>query len=101
MFRKLTVLTLASLIAIGAFFGLDGTVSDGQGQTAQADEARLREGDTVPSAKAKLIEQPGLYGLGPELPGSRYAVVEGKLVRLDAKSLKILSILRQDGEASR
>lgn len=101
MLRKLTVLTLTSLIGVSAFLGLADTASNGPGQTAQADEAKLREGDMVPTGKAKLIERPGLYGLGPEQPGSRYAVVEGKLVRLDAKTLKILSILRQDAEASR
>ena len=101
MFRKLTVFALATVIAIGALLGMGGASSDGRGQTAVAQEARLREGDLVPAAKAQLISQPGLYGLGPELPGSRYAVVEGRLVRLDAKTYKILSILRQDGAAPR
>lgn len=51
-------------------------------------------GDTPPPAQVHLIERLGTFGLGPDLPGSRYAVVGRHLVRIDARSGKILSILR-------
>lgn len=51
-------------------------------------------GDTPPSDQVQLIENVGVFGLGPNLPGSRYAVVAKHLVRIDAQSGQILSILR-------
>ena len=65
----------------------------------QAEEAALRVGDIVPRAKAAIVTEPGFYGLGRDV--SRYAIVEGKLVRLDAKNFRILSVLRQEAAASR
>ena len=67
----------------------------------QAEKAALRVGDIVPRAKAAIVTEPGFYGLGRDVPGSRYAIVEGKLVRLDAKNFRILSVLRQEAAASR
>lgn len=41
-----------------------------------------------------LIERPGLYGLGPEPQGSRYAVVGSSLVRLDSTSTVVRAVIR-------
>lgn len=51
-------------------------------------------GDTPQPGQIRLIENFGAFGLGPNLPGSRYAVVAKHLVRIDAASGQILSILR-------
>nr|WP_111297755.1 hypothetical protein [Paracoccus saliphilus] len=51
-------------------------------------------GDTPLPAQVRLIKNLGTFGLGPDLPGSRYAIVGKHLVRIDAESGQILSILR-------
>ncbi|MBK4215268.1 hypothetical protein JJJ17_04940 [Paracoccus caeni] len=55
-------------------------------------------GDVPPRDSIHLIDRPGKYGLGPELPGSHYAIVSNTLVRVDASSFKILSVLRSHAE---
>ena len=55
-------------------------------------------GDVPPRDVIHVIDNPGRYGLGPELPGSYYAIVSDNLVRVDASSFKILSILRRQAE---
>jgi hypothetical protein len=65
---------------------------------AQAETARPRVGDVVPRKQIKVIQSPGRYGLGSEPKGSKYAIVGGTLVRIDAKTGKILSILRPQAE---
>ncbi|WP_111559074.1 hypothetical protein [Paracoccus sediminilitoris] len=50
---------------------------------------------TVPSkGQVQRIRNPGNYGLGNDIAGSIYAIVSGHLVRLDAKTGRIISILR-------
>lgn len=50
---------------------------------------------TVPSkGQVQRIKNPGNYGLGNDISGSIYAIVSGHLVRLDAKTGRIISILR-------
>lgn len=51
-------------------------------------------GQTVPADKLHIVTEPGRYGLGPELPGSHYAVVGNQLVRIDAKTGVVQSIIR-------
>ena len=41
-----------------------------------------------------VITRPGLYGLSEPPKGQRYAIVDGRLVRVDRESSKILSIIR-------
>ena len=50
---------------------------------------------TVPDkGQVQRIRNPGNYGLGNDIAGSNYAIVSGHLVRLDARSGRIISILR-------
>lgn len=51
-------------------------------------------GEVPAPEQIQPIENPGEVGLGPELPGSVYAVVSGHLVRIQVGSGKILSVLR-------
>lgn len=69
-----------------------------RGSSARAKTARPQVGDVPAPGSYHVIRQPGRYGLGPELPGSRYALIAGLLVRIDARSGKILSILRPQRE---
>ena len=48
------------------------------------------------SGKVQLIERPGQYGLGSDLRGSRYAISDGHLVRVDPNSLEVQSVLRNN-----
>lgn len=65
---------------------------------AQAEGERPAVGDVLKPGQYHLILNPGRYGLGPEPQGSRYAIAAGLLVRIDARSGKILSILREQRE---
>ncbi|MBU3030452.1 RcnB family protein [Paracoccus marinaquae] len=65
---------------------------------ALADDSKPQVGDLLPEGSFHPISNPGLYGLGPEPRGSRYAVASGLLVRIDVETGKILSILRQQDE---
>lgn len=51
-------------------------------------------GDAPPPEQVQVIRNLGAYGLGPELPGSYYAVVAHHLVRIDRATGRIQSILR-------
>ncbi|MDO5704537.1 MAG: hypothetical protein Q4G49_05605 [Paracoccus sp. (in: a-proteobacteria)] len=52
-------------------------------------------GDVLKLDGIHIINQPGRYGLGVPPAGDDYAVVNGRLIRVDSKSGKVLSILRQ------
>lgn len=51
-------------------------------------------GRVVDRSEVHLISRPGLYGLAEAPAGSRYAIVDGRLVRISKDSYKILSVLR-------
>ena len=40
------------------------------------------------------VRKPGLYGLAEAPDGQRYAIVDGRLVRIDARTAKVLSVIR-------
>lgn len=51
-------------------------------------------GQILDLGKVHLVTRPGRYGLSRAPAGNDYAVVDGKLVRVDSRSGQILSILR-------
>lgn len=51
-------------------------------------------GDILDLGTIHIINQPGLYGLGEPPLGNRYAVVDGRLVRIDSETGRLLSIIR-------
>lgn len=57
-------------------------------------QQRPTVGEVPAPEQVRQIDKPGAVGLGPQLPGSVYAVVSGHLVRIQIGSGKILSILR-------
>ena len=87
---QISLTLAAALMAIGVY------AATGSGETAAqaASSSQIVIGETLPPDSLHLIERPGLYGLGPEPPGSRYAVANGHLIRIDAKTLQVLSVLR-------
>lgn len=55
-------------------------------------------GEFLTDGDYHLVTHPGRYGMGPERQGNRYAIVTGRLVRIDAATHKILSVLRDHVE---
>lgn len=55
---------------------------------------RLQIGEPVAADSIHLIERPGLYGVADPAPGMRYAVVGSSLVRIDAATNVVRSIVR-------
>ncbi|WBU55635.1 hypothetical protein [Paracoccus sediminicola] len=52
-------------------------------------------GDVISGDRLHIVTSPGRYGLGPELPGSDYAVVDNLLIRIDDGSHEVQSIIRE------
>ncbi|MDO5620160.1 MAG: hypothetical protein Q4G24_01670 [Paracoccus sp. (in: a-proteobacteria)] len=52
-------------------------------------------GNSLRGGSFHEVTRPGRYGLGNPPTGMGYAVVDGKLVRYDLKTMQIMSVLRQ------
>ena len=90
----LTVLAAAVAVVFSANLAPQ---AQGTPQTAARKEARtLAPGDVLEAEEVQFIERPGYYGLGSDLRGSRYAISEGHLVRVDPNSLQVQSVLRSN-----
>lgn len=62
---------------------------------AAGDVAVLRVGDRLDQDRLHQITRPGLYGMSQPPAGSRYGVVDGRLIRYDPEKAQLLSIIRQ------
>ena len=51
-------------------------------------------GSVIDLGGVHLVSRPGLYGLGEPPKGQRYAIMNGRLVRVDRDTGRILSIIR-------
>lgn len=51
-------------------------------------------GDIFDLKDIHIVTRPGLYGLGEPPAGNRYAIVDGRLVRVDSGTGRLLSIIR-------
>ena len=87
--------SLLALVATATVTGISliggGLRSD---ESAQA-RPQVMVGETAMPGRLHIISHPGRYGLGPELPGSIYAVVDGMLVRIDPDTREIQSVIRR------
>ena len=97
----MTVITTA-VTAMGLWVLSDQNSPQAQGtdaaianQTQATVRPALTPGDILPPDDVSLVEKPGRYGLGADLPGSRYAIARGHLVRIDPDTLKVKSVLRE------
>lgn len=52
-------------------------------------------GEVVSPERLHIISRPGRYGLGPEIPGSDYAIVGNLLIRVNAETRQVQSIIRR------
>ena len=96
-----TILVMVMMLTMALGYGLldSATAQDGETPvlTAAAAAGAPVVGETLPGQNAQLIVDPGRYGLGPALSGTRYAIANGWLVRVEAQSLTVQSILWQHG----
>lgn len=60
----------------------------------QAAKGAVQVGEVLRLGNIHIITRPGRYGLGDPPPGDRYAIVNGRLIRVDENSGKVRSILR-------
>lgn len=60
----------------------------------QAKKRNLAVGEVFSLRDIHMITRPGLYGLGNPPNGDRYAVIDNRIVRVDAETGRILSIIR-------
>ena len=60
----------------------------------QARKHDWRVGDSIDWDDVHVITRPGLYGLGDPPSGQRYAIVDGRLVRVVRETSRILSVVR-------
>ncbi|RDW12549.1 hypothetical protein [Paracoccus thiocyanatus] len=91
-----------SLFVAAGFLAALATACIGQ-QAGRADQAAapadrpavLRVGDRLEEVRLHMVTRPGLYGMSQAPDGSRYGIVDGKLIRYDPESAQVLSIIRQ------
>lgn len=51
-------------------------------------------GQVIPPSRLHIVTNPGFYGLGNPPAGDSYAIVDGRLVRIDSQTRRVLSIIR-------
>ncbi len=99
--KVMVIATAAGAAVVAAFIGNQAPQAQGTTQAAVTLAPRmLIPGDILQPEQIDFIEYPGRYGLGSELRGSRYAIVDGHLVRINPETMELQSILRKDSVAS-
>ena len=93
--------SFALFAATATLFALAAATGFSQAETGAATmgaRQAISVGDTLSRNRVHFVTEPGAYGLGRNVPGSEYAIANGRLIRIDPATLKVLSILRvQDG----
>lgn len=64
------------------------------GNTKSASDGSVKVGRVYDLGQIHFITQPGRYGLGEPVSGSRYAVIGNQLVRVDSQTNQVLSVIR-------
>jgi hypothetical protein len=99
MIRKtMAIATAAGAAVVIAILGNQAPQAQ-ETPAVQTEPRVLTPGDRLSADDINFIEQPGRYGLGSDLRGSRYAIVDGHLVRIDPQTMELQSILRKDSVA--
>ncbi|TJZ91558.1 hypothetical protein FA743_10670 [Paracoccus gahaiensis] len=95
-------------VAAGAIMGLAALTAPNSGSAPQTDAwppcskacvvaaatALVAVGDVAAEAKLHMITHPGRYGLSEPPKGERFAVLDGRLVRVHTETMQIRSVLR-------
>ena len=69
-------------------------IPPGQARRGNGEHRGLSVGDVLDWDDIHIVNQPGLYGLGNPPDGNRYAIVDGRLVRVESETGRLLSIIR-------
>ena len=99
--KAMVIATAAGAAVMIAVFSNPAPQAQGtnQANVALTEPRALMPGEVMPPENIEFIENPGRYGLGSDLRGSRYAIVDGHLVRIDPQTMELQSILRKHGLA--
>lgn len=87
-------LVIAVVLCLTAVALTPRLTTSSESAAAVPERQELTVGDVIPASELHIVTHPGRYGLGPEQPGSRYAVAYGRLIRVDESSHKVLSVIR-------
>ncbi|MFT4012936.1 MAG: hypothetical protein QM682_05925 [Paracoccus sp. (in: a-proteobacteria)] len=91
-------LILVAALAFGGMALADQDRAPGAEQRVRLDlgeSGQIRVGQTLDPRALHRISRPGLYGLSQSPRGSAYGISQGRLIRYDPASLKVISIIRQ------
>lgn len=91
--KRFRIIT-AAILAVGVALALTDKPVSEETVASVPERVEIAVGDVLPASDVHIITSPGRYGLGPEIPGSQYAVSHGRLIRIEPSSRKVLSILR-------
>lgn len=58
-------------------------------------DQKISVGKALAPSSFHVVTRPGLYGMGQPPRGSRYGIVNGKLIRFDPSTSRVLSVIRQ------
>lgn len=64
-------------------------------QAANDSRAGVQIGGRLDPARLHPVTRPGLYGMSQPPSGSRYGIVEGRLIRYDPDNAQVLSVIRE------
>lgn len=94
MCRLRPIAALPAMAVVLACLALTGGADEPEAEE-RAQSAIFQVGDTLPASRVHIVTSTGVYGLGPVPPGYVYAIADGRLIRMEAGSGKVLSILRE------
>jgi hypothetical protein len=66
-----------------------------QVETVSGQIEHLYVGERLSPDELHVLGEPGRYGLGPQIRGSRYGISHGQLIRFDPATFEVQSILRR------
>lgn len=84
----------AGVVVAALLAGLTLQAQETRPYERRAQAAAVTPGQVLAADQVRFVENPGVYGLGSELRGSRYAIVDGYLIRIDPRSLEVQSVIR-------
>lgn len=94
---RMIALFLIAAAAVEVAGGV-GFSQSGSGDAVAAQPTPIAVGDILSPDQVHIITEPGLYGLGRNVPGSEYAVAAGRLIRIEPETYKVLSILHEQSK---
>lgn len=77
----------------------DASETVGAWMSAAAPEPQFpRVGEAIDPDQLHRVQRPGLYGVSDSPDGSRYGILDGRLIRYDPGKLRVQSVIREVDE---